>query len=525
MPLVYRAVLDDVDDRIVSQVERLFTAWMQGKGLVGEDFAFAPAMSTALTSSDQPAWIQRKTSSLGRGAGQLHRIRLIEEQPEGRWTTTALWKTPGPEQQALALETPQQQLSLLDVPSATSRWVWVDLEHEPFGGRPVRPGSPRVVRDLMAEGEAHDGRMPLTAESMRITRGHVSELVSYLRDPGRRVPVAVFAHDPLRAYDQERLAQRLARDLAGVAAVFRLSDGPATAAFAAAVPHDYRVYGGALRTYLPQAMSAGDLATRHRVLGRTSITSLGPRAFPAVKDQILQLSTQRTGPLDGATLRRLLADASATATAGRDVSVGRVDATLAWFGRQVSRIRHVLDGVKRQPVEYPDLSAAQRDLSSAIDVLLRRPSAAATQEVVRDDSFELDELRAQLVESEAERILLNQLFEETNDEAEAAQRSAREVSDEAEFLQLELAEITREWEAGRRRIRWLESQVRELNESALWAQQDDVVDVPASVAEVLLLAREQLSHIAIGPTDADAAELDVHPGAELFAAKTWDALT
>ena len=35
-----------------------------------------------------------------------------------------------------------------------------------------------------------------------------------------------------------------------------------------------------------------------RVLGRTSIATLRQRAFPAVKDQILHLSTQRSGPLD-----------------------------------------------------------------------------------------------------------------------------------------------------------------------------------------------------------------------------------
>lgn len=529
MPLVYRAILDNVDERIVSKVEPLFAAWMHSNNLVEEGFSFSHSMSAALASSPHPAWIQRKTTKLGLGQGQLHRIRLIEEQADSRWTTTALWRTPVPEQQMLEWGSQGvEQLSVFDaVPPAASSWVWVDLEHEPFGGRPIRPGSPRVVRDLMAEGEAHDGLMPLTAEAFMITRGHVRELVSYIRDPERRVPIAVFAFDSSRAYDQDRLAQRLARDLAGVAGVFRLADAAATAAFAAALPADYQVYGGALRTYLPQALTPGDAAARHRVLGRTSIATLGPRAFPAVKDQILQLSTQRPGPLDGAALRRLLAEPAAPKSgATRDRIMGGVEATLTWFGRQVTRMRRVLGEADVTPVEFTSLTTAQRELGSAIDRMLRpAASRSAVEAPTVVDPDELDTLRSLLIEGEAERILLNQLFEEAAGDADKAQRHEQEARDEADYLQLELAETTREREAGRRRIRWLEARVRALGDGAISANPDDVFDIPASVAEVLLLARSRLSHVRIGPTDGVAAELDVHPGAELFAAKTWDALT
>jgi len=50
------------------------------------------------------------------------------------------------------------------------------------------------------------------------------------------------------------------------------------------------------------------------------------------------------------------------------------------------------------------------------------------------------------------------------------------------------------------------------------------VEVPDSVAEVVLLARKLLVHVVVGSTDAQAAELDVHLGASLCAARAWDAL-
>ncbi|MCF6508330.1 hypothetical protein E9549_13075 [Blastococcus sp. MG754426] len=522
MPLVYRAVLDDTDGEIARRVEPLFAAWMHEKGLTTDDFAFSPGMSTALSASDDPAWIQRRSVRLDRSGGQLHRIRLVEETPEGRWTTTALWATEAAQQQVIDVgHHAPEQLAAIDLNVGAARhWIWIDLEQEPSGGRPLRPGSPRLVRDLMAAGEAHDGRLPLTAEALMVTVSHVSELVSYLGDPNRRVPIVVFAHDPHRAYDQNRLARLLARDLAGVAAVFRLADGVATAAFGTAVPDGYEVYGGALRTYLPGALAVEDAPTRHRVLGRTSITTLGSRAFPAVKDQILHLSTQRPGPLDALTVRRLLAEPATQSLATTGGQPSRSEALLAWFGRQVVRIRS-RTGAERSTPDFRSVAVAQRTLATEIDALLRDRTAAPLVVGARED--DLEQLRAELAASEADREVLGQLLTEAEAEAREIAVSVRRLTDDAEYLQLEVAEAARDSDAARRRARWLESQVREAGLSA-WQAPAEVVHVPASVAEVLVVARSRLRYVVIGATDQVAAELDVHPGAELFAAKTWNAL-
>lgn len=280
MTLVYRSVFMDADGLIVDAAEGAFGEWLKAKGYEVPDEALHDGLQTLAAPSDVSVTVLRQTSTDADGAA-LTRFSLVESREDERWVTQATWIQPGS--------------------GAGSRgWLRIDLEHQPLAGQPVvRPGSPRFVRELMAAGEATDGVVPLTAEPWRITTAHVPELVRYLTAPGRQVPMLVFASDARRAYDQDQLASRLARDLAGVAAVFQLADGEATQRFADAVPEGYAVYAGALRTFLPGVAANGDEPSRHRILGRASLTALRARAFPAVKDQVLTFSTRRQVPVRG----------------------------------------------------------------------------------------------------------------------------------------------------------------------------------------------------------------------------------
>lgn len=549
MPLVYRAVLSDSDGAITRAVEPLFVQWLKDKRLVSEDFRLAPEVSAPLREAENPAWLQHHHAP-GRRKGEegVHRLRLIEESEEQRWITTVIWRRLQPQQQVLDVATgPRaEQLSLTDDEGWTSSsWVWIDLEHEPSGGRPVsRPGSPRIVRTLMAAGEAHDGSLPLTAEPFKITAQHVGELVGYLRDPRRRVPVAVFAHDAKRAYDQAELARRLARDLAGVAAVFVLTDALATQALAGALPPDYAVYGGALRTYLPGALTEEDTPTRHRVLGRVSLAALGPRAFPALKDQVLQLSARRPPPVDGFAVRRVApattaptpiatsapspapaaspapapAPAPAPTPPAQQEAVGETS-PLPWFARQVRRIKQAL-GASDSTARLDSLPEAQESLASVVDELIQRLSKVGSgeDEATSTQRYELEErLRA----SDEDRVVLETLFNEASDESKETQRLLADLGEDHELLQLELADNLRISDRLRRRSRWLARQTTTTVEDPAT---EDFTEVPAFVAEVVALARERLQHLVVGAVDQDAAELDVHAGASLYAAKTWDAL-
>lgn len=531
MPLVYRAVLEDGDGGISSAVEPLFRDWLLDKGLVRDDFVLTPGLSCALTEAEQPAWLQHQhVPGRRKHDDGLRRLRLVEESAQGRWITSIIWRRSTPLQQELALDVrpPNEQLPLDGSPVAgegSGAWVWVDLEHEPVGARPLtRPGSPKIIRALMGAGEAYDGTLPLTSEAFTITRGHVEELVGYLQDPQRHVPVVVFAHDAQRAYDQAELARLLARDLAGVAAVFVLADGPTNQALASALPPDYGVFGGALRTYLPGAGTEDDTATRHRVLGRVSLAALGRRAFPALKDQVLQLSTRRSGPVDGFVVRRLSTPLAPGPERRSAPQPPRADGPLKWLAGQVARIRQALG--RPDPAEFfSDAGQAQAALGVEIDHLLgglRRPDEDAAPDADPLIGSRLRAAEARLAAGDAERQDLESLFQTASDEAKLTSESLARLRDDYDYLELELAEHLRDNDKLRRRTQWLRGQIAAAEQAAPTAE--DILIVPEAVAEVVQLARDRLSHVVVGPTDADAAELDVHSGASLYAAKAWSAL-
>src|SRR5690606_12847834 len=110
---------------------------------------------------------------------------------------------------------------------------------------------------------------------------------------------------------QERFANRLTRDVAGVAVVVRLVDVAAASACSRSVGPHLQVYGGAMRTYLPGLQPNEPFPKRHRVLSAATMRALGPRAANAVRDQVLSLSTRRTPPPSYPMVQLLLARESA----------------------------------------------------------------------------------------------------------------------------------------------------------------------------------------------------------------------
>jgi hypothetical protein len=526
MPLVYRAVLQDDDGSIATSVEPLFRDWLLDKGLIDDEFRLLPGSSMPLARAVEPAWLQHQHAAKTRSGGDgIRRLRLVEETSEGRWITSVVWRRPSPQQQALelAVDRPNSQLSLLGETGADPHpWVWVDLEHEPSAGRPLmRPGSPKIVRSLMAAGEARDATLPLTADAFTVRQQHVAELVGYIRDPQRQVPIVVFAYDGQRAYNQADLARRLARDLAGVAAVFVLADAQTNQTLASALPAEFAVFAGALRTYLPGAGEEGDTPGRHRTLGRVSLAALGPRAFPALKDQVLATSTRRPGPIDSFIVRRLATPDPAPAQVLLPARPKDEVSPLQWLTAQVLRIRSAL-GRTQDAEAFDAIASAQAALAAEIDLLLRTGlaqgeanTAPSTAEAV------LRATEARLAAIDEDRRLLEQLFKDSSDELKEIHEALTTARLDRDLLELELAEATRAADKLRRRAGWLERQVTAQD---VPTAVDDDVDVPESVAEVVQLARDTLSHLVIGPTDAQAAELDVHSGASLYAARAWDAL-
>lgn len=515
MTLVYRSVFQDSEGRITAAVPGAFGEWLGSKGLVPPEDGLSSRGAALGSAFGDIAWASRTTLTVGVDS-TIERLRLVEESFEARWVTTLVWKTSA-------------------VASPPGRgWVWVDLEHEPVGGRTVlRPGSPRLVRALLAAGEASDGGVPLTSDVWVVTGGHVDELVRHITSPERQIPVIVFAHDGQRAYDQDKLAESLARDLAGVAAVFRLADGAATERLAQCLPEGYAVYGGALRTYLPGAAGADDGSSRHRILGRASLVALGRRAFPAVKDQILELSTQRLAPLSTASALRPRpapvappplpvaqpdtpsslvdpSEASRSVVTVEPVTPGR-----EWLRERLTRIRRVLGHptTMNQPV-LDDVAS----FDAALDQLI-----ASTHQTEVPPIPNLAAISAELDVARSQRELLDQLLDAAQKELDQSTAELRTLRAELENLQVEATESVEAADQAERRSRWLARRLREIGDLGIGAD-ETLPTAPPSVADVLVLAREELAYLHVGTTDAAAAELDLHSSCQLYAIKSWSAL-
>ncbi|MEV0795480.1 hypothetical protein [Kribbella sp. NPDC050459] len=514
MSLVYRSVFQDPDGGIAAAVQDAFGEWLGSKGLVVPADGLSHRGSPLESAEGAIAWASQSTLT-NRNDGAVHRLRLIEESLDARWVTTLVWNTSGPDQ-------------------VSGGWVWADLEHEPVGGRRVqRPGSPRLVRALLAAGEASDGGVPLTSDVWEVTSGHVDELVRHITSADRQVPVIVFAYDAQGAYDQKRLAERLSRDLAGVAAVFRLVDGAATERLAQRLPDDYAVYGGALRTYLPGAAKPDDTASRHRILGRASLVALGHRAFPAVKDQILGLSTRRPAPISTASALRagaipgVMPQASAampevSERLGETGKSARLDVAIEspmlgrqWLRERARRIRAALGS--------PDDSSQLLDDPASFDDALDRLILSAQQVDDHRLTAGLAGLAADLQQARAERELLDQLLDAAQKELDQTSHEVRMLRAELEDLQLEATESVEAADQAERRSRWLARCLHDAGHPGVGTD-DTLPTAPPSLAEVLVLAREKLHYLHIGSTDTNAAELDLHGNAQLYAIKAWSAL-
>lgn len=502
MTLVYRSVFTDADGRISAAVPATFGAWLHSKGLTPPESGLAQAGAALESREGSIPWAAR--SSVAISGRQIQRLRLVEETNEARWVTTLSWD--------------DAKLNA----AAGDSWLWLDLEHEPFGGRPLkRPGSPRLVRELLAAGEAVDGGVPLTSEVWQVRAEQTSELLRFVTSPTRHIPIIVFAYDPQRAYEQVKLASSLARDLAGVAAVFRLADGRATERFSQLLPDGLAVYGGAMRTYLSGAGSMNDNATRHRVLGRASLVALGPRAFPAVKDQILEFSVRRGTPLPSFSVRRSsdpVSPAQVAPVAGRAATTptGVLSVPLDWLQERFQRVRRSLgksDVLDQPPTDQ--LTLFDRALEELI---------AATQTPTRAEGGpRSDSIARELAEARAEHVLLNQLLEAAQSELDQSTAEVKQLGYELEAIQLEATEAAEATDRAERRGRWLSKRLRNAGDSG-FGTDDSLPDAPPSVAEVLILARQLLESLTVGPTDEAAAELDLQGSSQLYAIKSWSGL-
>ncbi|MFF2081855.1 hypothetical protein ACFVXG_44680 [Kitasatospora sp. NPDC058162] len=189
----------------------------------------------------------------GPGAGRYDRRRLRTPAPHGT-----------------------RQLTLT-VATAAGGPTWVRLEAETHntgsGVRtPCRVPVPELARTLLPLLDAADGPAAVHPAPRVITADEVDDLIDELCDPERRLPTVVASVPVNLPVDHwvEEVVRPLCRQLPGLATAYVLDPGARTG-FNVALEY-HTVYGGAVRTYLPEVDPASRQdGSRHPVLARGRI--------------------------------------------------------------------------------------------------------------------------------------------------------------------------------------------------------------------------------------------------------------
>jgi hypothetical protein len=291
----------------------------------------SPADAFRAARDEMRAWLRSKAYDLvafdrgdprvGPGAVLLHnaanaadgsqteRWQLRESNDDGAWMSSLTVHAPA---RAAAADN-------------ASTWFWVEIEFVPRSSGPepagsVRASVPRLARGLLAAVPAHDSLAALTGEPVLIGRERVDELIDILCDPDRRYPAVVASPHPEIVFDEWRTTiTRVMWFLPGLASIFIL-DPLAEQAFVEGIGDTHAVWGGALRTYLPDVDPAlAEEAARHRVLSAPRIAADPGRAAGIVSVLPRRLAIESPLPTPLAGVNRTLLTRERNAPEATDV--------------------------------------------------------------------------------------------------------------------------------------------------------------------------------------------------------------
>jgi hypothetical protein len=212
-------------------------------------------------------------------------------------------------------------------------WFWVEVEFAPADGggdaeQGTRAAVPRLARGLLGRVSAYDSLAVLANEPAVTSRDGVDELIDVLCDPDRRLPAVVAsAHPELEFEEWKRTVARATRYLPGLASIYLL-DPLATSEFMDGIGRSHAVWGGAIRTYLPDVDPAVDEeALRHRVLTGARILADPGRAAGILSVLPRRLAAESPLPGQLAGVNRALLTQTPGAVASSDVAAVKEQVT------------------------------------------------------------------------------------------------------------------------------------------------------------------------------------------------------
>ncbi|GJF33465.1 hypothetical protein KNE206_61650 [Kitasatospora sp. NE20-6] len=332
VPLSYQMVVGSPHTHAsaASEADRQIDIWLSAEGhsTVPADACDGP---TRIRLGER-ILLDRDGGELDHAAGRYTRRRLRLPAPHGyqQLTLTVVGPAAGPVLVRLHAE---------------------DLISGPGIRRPARVPVPELAAALLIHLDATDGGAEVHPVPRLVTAAEVTRVVDELCAPERRLPVVV-ATVPGGVDVQhwlDEVARPLMRQVTGLAIPYVL-DRAAQPVFNLALKY-HKVYGGAVRTYLPEVdpASRGD-ATRHPVLPRhridedlrraAALLAREPRRLAAatvLPDALAAVPVLRLLP---AVRPGLLESVSATGAAGPGptIAVGTVHGTVpASFGELLGR--------------------------------------------------------------------------------------------------------------------------------------------------------------------------------------------
>jgi ribosomal protein S18 len=297
---------------------------------------------------------------------------------------------------------------------AAVTWFWTEVEFVPepggqAGGGSQRAGVPRLVRALLDRVDALDGSATLADKPVIVSADRVGELIDVLCDPDRRLPAAVAATNSAVSLDDwQSTISRVTRDITGLASVYLL--GPlGTDAFNRAIGESHAVWGGALRTYLPDVdpAVAADGA-RHRVLsaGRIMATPAAsariisgvprrlalemplPAALGGVSRTLLSQASSTSDAADVTTLRAHVEHLGQERDLALDLAADEQERASALFGERESALAQLAER-EQQVLELENRVRALRRQLSEAGKILRTDITGDIEEVPPADFAEL----------------------------------------------------------------------------------------------------------------------------------------
>lgn len=266
MSLVYRTIFADERSDLLSAARSAFTEWVQSKDI------HVAVPQTGTVNSDG---IEIGAAESVDAEVSAVRLALHEERGTERWSTV-----------------------LTAIKGTDDQCIWVDVEREstdPYA-RPPLIAVPRLVRTLLENDTAHVGPTRLSVSPTVIDEHEVDDLISQLTDSDRQIPLVVISKDryatPEVAYER---GEELLKKIAGLAPVFLL-DGLATSALSEALGTELHVFGGAVRTYLPELTVPDRAPKRHPYVAGTVFASQASAAATRIQRSLTQSAVALSPP-------------------------------------------------------------------------------------------------------------------------------------------------------------------------------------------------------------------------------------